>query len=211
MLEHFRSVDAVVFRELNDICERLTRSATLVQELLAGDLSDEDRLAGAIRDADREAHELVAAVNRQTFQSFIMRIDRMDMHALVVALDEAVDAMDDIGANAPVLHASGMGASPQENLGRLAQIVTDASRELAHGVWNIGKSRGDVLRAVRAMRSLKDDGEDTYFTGMQSLFAAPPDAVEVIRTKEIYDEIAAVLNRVVGVGRALEQVAEGYA
>ncbi|HVH40096.1 MAG TPA: DUF47 family protein [Gemmatimonadaceae bacterium] len=209
MLEHFRSVDAVVFRELNDICERLTRSANLAQELLAGERSDEDRIAGAIRASDREAHDLVADVNRQTFQSFIMRIDRMDMHALAVALDEAVEAMDDIGANAPVLHASGMGASP--HLGRLAQIVTDASRELAHGVWNIGKSRGDVLRAVRAMRSLKDDGEDTYFTGMQSLFAAPPDAVEVIRTKEIYDEIAAVLNRVVGVGRALEQVAEGYA
>jgi len=210
MLEHFRTVDAVFFRELNDICERLTRSATLVQELLAGERSDEDRIAGAIRDADREAHELVADVNRQTFQSFIMRIDRMDMHALAVALDEAVEAMDDIGANAPVLHVSGMGAS-RPYLGRLAQIVTDASRELAHGVWNIGKSRGDVLRALRAMRSLKDDGEDTYFTGMQSLFAAPPDAVEVIRTKEIYDEIADVLSRVAGVGRALEQVAEGYA
>ena len=209
MLEHFRSVDAVVFRELNDICERLTRSANLAQELLAGERSDEDRIAGAIRASDREAHDLVADVNRQTFQSFIMRIDRMDMHALVVALDAAVEAMDDIGANAPVLHASGMGARP--DLGRLAQIVTDASRELAHGVWNIGKSRGDVLRAVRAMRSLKDDGEDTYFTGMQALFAAPPDAVEVIRTKEIYDEIAGVLSRVVGVGRALEQVAEGYA
>lgn len=206
MLQHFRTADAELVRALGEICARLTRSAELLERLLAGDRDAEVPLAAQIRRSDREAHDLAFDVDARIVKAFVVRIDRMEMHELAVVLDAALEAMDDVAGKAPALHLS----HAPEHLRSLAHAVTRVTGPLGCAVEHVGKHRAIVAAAVAEIRQMRADGEVAYYAGVKELFTDPENAIDVVRWKEAYDAIAGLLARCVAVGNALGAVAERY-
>ncbi|HEY0994849.1 MAG TPA: DUF47 family protein [Gemmatimonadaceae bacterium] len=207
MLEHFRTADAELFRELGEICAHLTRSAELLERLLAGEADAERPLAAEIRRSDDQAHALAAHVDTRTFKAFVMRVDRMEMHELALVLDAAIEAMDDVAGKAPALHVSHAPAQLQH----LAGGVTRVTRELERAVQHVGSDREAVAAAAAEIREAKEDGDVAYYAGVKELFAHAGEAIEVVRWKDAYDDVSRLLASCVAVGRLVQEIAERYA
>jgi hypothetical protein len=207
MLEHLRIIDDELFLLLERASEYLTRSTHLLELLLAGDREGELSLARAIHLTDHEAHQVAWEADVRAFKSFIMRVDRMDVHALAASLDAAIDAVEHAGSQAAALHASGA----PEQLRDLARILTLAAEGVRTAIPHLGRSRSETTVLTAEVRWLKDRGDDSYYAGVEQLFAGDPDAVQVLRWKDIYDKVRNALGCCSRAAGAIEQVAQNNA
>jgi hypothetical protein len=198
MLEHLRIIDDELFLLLERASEYLTRSTHLLELLLAGDREGELSLARAIHLTDHEAHQVAWEADVRAFKSFIMRVDRMDVHALAASLDAAIDAVEHAGSQA-------------EQLRDLARILTLAAEGVRTAIPHLGRSRSETTVLTAEVRWLKDRGDDSYYAGVEQLFAGDPDAVQVLRWKDIYDKVRNALGCCSRAAGAIEQVAQNNA
>jgi len=206
MFEQLRTKDDELFRELARVCRHLAHSTRLLEQMLAGRRDDEARLAHAIHETDREAHDLAQRVDVRAFKAFVLRVDRMDLHALANTLESAVDAVDKAGAHAAALHASGA----PDDLRSLAALLTRAAEELEAAVPHVTDAPEQVEARTAEVRRIADRGEAAFDRGVAEQFSATrgaPDAVEVLRWKDVYVKVWHALDRCADAADALQQLA----
>lgn len=202
MLEHLRTRDDELFAQLAQVTRHLARSSRLLEQVLAGPVANADALVDVIRDDDREAHDLVHAVDVGTFKAFVMRVDRMEMHDIAAALDAVVDAVDKAARTAAALHAGDAPAPVRA----LANAVTRAIDVLGAGVPHVGVSRTHLADTCTELDRIRDEAAVQADAGLKQLFAGEVAPLDVLRWKDIYDRLRVALDCTVAAGRALDQV-----
>jgi uncharacterized protein Yka (UPF0111/DUF47 family) len=204
MFEHLRNVDDEVFRQFALVCQRLVQSARLLEQLLAGTSADEARLGRAIHEADEDAHRLAHAADARALTAFVMRLDRMDVHAVAVALDAAVSGVEDAASQAEALHARG--APPA--LRSLAATLTRAAEALETATAHVGRSPQGMAGAVTEVRRFENEGEAYFDDGVGRLFVGTPDVLEVLRWKDTYERVLRALAQCALAAGTLEQISQ---
>jgi len=203
MFEHLRIIDDELFRELGLVCTQLARSARLLEQMLAGGPDGEARLAQQIHDVDRDAHVRALAVDTRAFKAFVMRVDRMDVHDIAFALDAIVDAVEKAAGHAAALHAS---AAPTP-LRSLAAALTRMTESVEAAVPHLGRSPELVMERVTELRQIAKEGDALFERGVEQLFAGAPNALDVLRWKDVYEKLSGALRSCAKMADALEHVA----
>lgn len=207
MLEHLRTRDDELFAQLGQVSRHLARSSRLLEQVLAGPVETAGPLVDVIRDDDREAHDLVHAVDAGAFKAFVMRIDRMEIHDIAAALDTVVDAIDKAARMAVALQAGNAPAPVRA----LASAVTRAVDVLGARVPHVGVSHAQLTDTLTALERIRDEAGAQADAGIEQLFAGTPAPLDVLRWKDIYDRLHVALECTVTAGRALDQVTRNNA
>lgn len=203
MLEQLRIKDDELLQQLALVCRHLADSTRLLEQMLAGGPEDEAPLARAIHESDREAHEIAHRVDARAFKIVILRVDRMDLHALALALDAAVDAVEKAGTHTAALHASGADGE----LRALAALLTRAADSLTAAMPHLWAAPEEVEARVAEVHRLKNEGEACFDAGIARLFAGVPNAVEVLRWKDVHEMVWHALGRCTHAADALNHLA----
>jgi uncharacterized protein Yka (UPF0111/DUF47 family) len=122
-------------------------------------------------------------------------------------LDAAVDAVEKAATHAEALHASGA----PDALRSLAGTLTKATGALEAAVPHVGHSPAEVMERVAVIRRLEEDGETLLETGLEQLFSGAPNALDVLRWKDVYEKLAHALGSCANAASALEQVTRSNA
>jgi hypothetical protein len=101
---------------------------------------------------------------------------------LAITLDAAVEAVRDAAELAANLHASGAPAGVRALAERLSAAAVVIEAMLPH----VSRAPAEVLRRCAGVRRLIAEGDTIYYDGVGALFLGAPDAVEVLRWKDIY-------------------------
>jgi hypothetical protein len=153
--------------------------------------------------SDRQAHELTRQVDVRTFKAFVMRVDRMELHAVSEAVDAVVDAVEKAGTHTAALHASGA----PDPLRTLAARLTGAADALEAAVSHVAAAPREAEGLAGEVRRADSEGDAAFEVGMAQLFAGTPDAVEVLRWKDVYEKVRYALGRCADAAKALQQMA----
>ena len=195
--EHFY----VLFAEL---AKRLTASARLLGQLFA-DPSRLEQLVGEIKAVEHEADELTHEVNLRIDRSFVTPIDREDIHLLASRLDNVVDLIDGTARRAQMFRVREM--RPQAR--QLAGVVSRAADCIAVAV-NGMKVPKTVSQQAREIKQLEEEGDSIYQEAIGALFSgadgAPPDPLEVMKWKELFDKLEDALDECEDVANVLESI-----
>ena len=202
MFENLRVKDEELFGRLSAICADLTRSTQLLERLLAGARADEDGLLMRIRATDSDAQGIARALDTQTFKAFLMRLDRMELHELVTALERAIAGVEEAASEAQAVHASGAPA----HLRAVAGAATESARALEGAMPHIGRPGDSITPFLARTQQARIEGEEAYYAGMELLFANDPDAVDVLRWKVVYEKIRQALESTATVATTLERM-----
>lgn len=202
MLDKLRVGDDELFEQLAHVCELLHRSAEGLERMLAGHGDEERALAQAIQESDRSAHDLAQQVDARAFKAFVLRVDRLELHEVASALDSAVEDMDGAVAHIAALHAH----DAPNGLRALAAALSGSTAALRDAVAAVGRSATDVAAAVAEIRRLRDEGDEQFYAGVGRLFDGVPNAVELLRWKDVYEKVRGALEGCARAAGALEQV-----
>src|SRR5213592_3845144 len=148
-------------------------------------------------EADQVTHEVVNRLDR----TFITPLDREDIHQLASDLDDVMDVMDGVARRAQIFR---LGPAP-EGVKRLTEVIERMVGVLAEGVGRLKKG-DDVMRFCVEAKKLEEEGDSIYHEALGHLFEKERDALEVIKWKEIYDNLERTLDESEDVANVLESI-----
>lgn len=187
------------------LARRITTSAELLHELFT-DMSRIEHFEAAIKTVEHEADELVHDVNRRIDTSFVTPLDREDIHLLATRLDNVVDLIDGTARRAVMFRIT---ESRPAALG-LTDVLVRAGRILEQQVRDIKKPQL-VADHGRRIKTLEEEGDALYHQAVGELFTETngvrPDALEVIKWKELLDKLEEAMDECEDVSNVLESIA----
>ncbi len=184
-----------------EVADRNKEAAQLLRDLF--DAPPERRMPIVERikrlehEADQVTHEVVNRLDR----TFITPLDREDIHQLASDLDDVMDVMDGTARRAQIFH---IGAAPA-GARQLAEVIQRMVSVLAEGVGRLKKG-DDVMKYCVEAKKLEEEGDAIYHEVLGQLFEREKDALEVIKWKEIYDNLERTLDEAEDVANVLESI-----
>ncbi len=195
------------YRLFEDAAANARRGAEMLQAML-DDYTDVAAKAKAIKDVehagDELTHELYGLLNR----IFVTPLDREDIAAIASALDDVLDLVE-AAADDFVLYSV---ESPTESSRELARIIVQSTIEVQEAVSMLRdrKARLTMTERLTEINRLENEGDDVYRVGIQELFQQP-DAVRIIKWKQVYDHLERAIDSCEDVADVLHGVLLKYA
>jgi hypothetical protein len=164
-----------------------------MQKLLEYVREPSAELAQAVTTIEKEADEVRRVLIDELNRTFVTPIDREDIFALSLTIDDVLDYAD---TTVEELHM--LRVAPNAFMERMVSLLTDAAREIYMGVMRL-EDHPNVANdhAVRA-KALENRMESVYREAIADLFAMPRDidhVVEMLKLREIYRHLSNAADR----------------
>ena len=192
--------DEGFFVLFESLATRMTRSATLLN-LLFTEPTRLEQYAGQIKELEHQADETTHEIMMRIDRSFVTPLDREDIHLLATRLDNVVDLMDGTARRAQMFHLK----DRREPAKELTQVLVRATEMIASAVKSL-KDPHEVQRIGRTIKLLEEEGDAIYSAAVGALFEGTPNALDVIKWKELYDNIEHAIDECEDVLNVLESV-----
>jgi predicted phosphate transport protein (TIGR00153 family) len=135
---------------------------------------------------DDLTHKIIYELN----ETFITPIDREDIHELTNSLDNIIDAIDAIATRVHLYKIKyPIPFGPQ-----LSGILLSQVNLLADAVKNL-KDHDNIFDELIQIRNLETEGDSVFRDSISDLFENEKDVIEIIKKKEILENIERAVDR----------------
>jgi hypothetical protein len=177
-------------REAAELLDRMLRNYPDTKELARDILTCE-------HEGDRITHDIIDRLNH----TFVTPIDREDILALASAIDDIVDYTEEVADYLGLYKIE----APMEQALRLAQVLMDASREIAEAIPSLRGFR-DISRHTVEINRLENEGDRITREAVASLFDGRIDPMVVIRWKDLFERLEAAIDATEHAANILEGI-----
>ncbi len=186
---------------LAEMAQTILDAATILVPVLGG-RRPVDEGWQAIRDLEHKAD----AIARDLFEALIPArntpgIDREALQALTGYLDDVLDAIEAAAARLAIHRVRQ--AIPQARA--MGGLVLECAQELVAAVGAIRRMQ-DVFPHTRALHRLENRGDDVLRDTIEALFSGRTNAKEIIKWKDISENLEAATDRCEDVANVLETI-----
>jgi predicted phosphate transport protein (TIGR00153 family) len=192
--------DGKYFDRFTDMAHRIHEAAGILSRFFEKEMTV-SAAADQIKRLEHECDEISHEILRGIDQTFITPIDREDIHALAVRLDDVIDLIDGTVRRVFLFNVT----EPTPLSHPLAQIIVKATDELVKAVSALRLQKGVVEHCIR-IKQLENEGDVAYQQAVASLFREQIAPIEVIKWKDIYDNMERCIDQCAGVAHVLESV-----
>ncbi|MEX2156629.1 MAG: DUF47 family protein [Gemmatimonadales bacterium] len=189
------------FDLFTEVATRNKEAAQHLSDLFAAAPDRRTPYVEAIKRLEHEADQVTHEVVNRLDRTFITPLDREDIHQLASDLDDVMDAMDGCARRAQIFR---LGAAPQ-GVRRLVEVIQRMVAVLAEAVGRLKKG-DDVMRYCVEAKQLEEEGDAIYHEALGQLFEKERDAIELIKWKEIYDNLEGTLDQAEDVANVVESI-----
>jgi len=190
--------------EFFDLFIQVARRSKEAAEHLVGLFAEPERApyhAEHIKRLEHECDQFTHEVVNRLDRTFITPIDREDIYRLASDLDEVIDVIDGVARRAQIYK---VGPAP-EGVKQLTGVIHRAVATLELGVEDLRKRDGVMQHCIEAKR-LEEEADSLYHASLGRLFEVEKNAIELIKWKEIYDNLERCVDQAEDVANALESI-----
>jgi uncharacterized protein Yka (UPF0111/DUF47 family) len=192
--------DEKYFDRFNDMAQRIHESARILNTFFGGEAPVAmvaDQVKRLEHECDEISHEILRGIDR----TFITPIDREDVHQLAVRLDDVIDLIDGTVRRLVLFKIT----KPTPVSRKLSETIVEITKEMVEAVAALRRQKGVVEHCIR-MKQLENQGDVAYHEAVASLFAEQIDPIEVIKWKDIYENMERCIDMAEAVAHVLESV-----
>jgi predicted phosphate transport protein (TIGR00153 family) len=196
--------DGRFFDLFTEVASLNLEAAKHLRELFAAREESRTYRADAIkrleRDADTITHEIVTRLDK----TFITPLDREDIHMLASRLDDVLDRIDGIARRTQIFRTE----APPQGVILLCEVIIRTTEQLLTAVKVLeGNKAGVVVDACIRVKALEEEGDAVYGEWLGRLFDEEKDPVNLMKWKEIYDNLERTLDQAEDAANVLESIA----
>jgi uncharacterized protein Yka (UPF0111/DUF47 family) len=190
--------DEKYFDRFTELATRVHEAARVLDEFFAG-RAPVAATAEHVKRLEHECDEISHEILRRIDRTFITPIDREDIHRLAVRLDDVIDLID-----GTVRRISLYNVTKPTPLSRgMSDVVVRITRELVEAVGDLSRRKGVIEHCI-AIKKLENEGDVHYHDAVASLFADEIPVIEVIKWKDIYENMERSVDACEAVAHVLE-------
>ena len=197
---NFLPRDEKYFDRFTELAVRIHEAAKFLERYFLGEApaaTIADQVKRLEHECDEISHEILRGIDR----TFITPIDREDIHQLAVRLDDVIDLIDGTVRRVVLFQIE----APTPISLALSQLIVKTTAELVEAVSHLRQQKG-VMASCILIKQLENEGDVVYHEAIASLFRDNLPAIEVIKWKEVYDNLERCIDQCVAVAHVLESV-----
>jgi hypothetical protein len=199
---HLLPRDEEFFDLFLQVAKRTNQAAGHLHELFTGRPERASYCVEAIKLLEHEADQVTHEVVKRLDRTFITPIDREDIHLLASDLDDVIDRIDGTARRAQIFR---LGRAP-EGVGRLTEIIQQVTGVMVEAVGKL-RENTDVIRLCVEAKRLEEVGDAIYHEMLGRLFDEEKNPIELLKWKEIYDNLETTIDEAEDVANDLESIA----
>ena len=179
-------------------------AARLQQDLLRADHQRRgvivDQFKRLEHQADQVTHDVVSRLDRV----FITPLDREDIHQLACRLDDILDLVDAAISRIYLYKVGDL----TEDARAMCRNLAQATRVLVQGVAKLRRPRdhADILPCCIEIHTCENEGDRLEQHALAALFEHTRDAAEIIKWKDIYEDLEDAIDRCEDAANVLESL-----
>ena len=184
-------------------CETLDKAAQALAQFADGTPAEE--VHQTVLDLEHQADELVYQVEERFAEVFVTPIDREDIQALVVSIDDIVDLIN-LTARTFVLYDV---PKPSASMVELMRLLVTMAAVLRAEIPALRKHEyTKLIAAARVLKTHEKEGDRIFRTAVSELFRNPDiDAKVLIRDKEVLEDLENAIDKFETVAERLKNLA----
>ena len=173
--------------QFRNLTEKIQEGAKLLSEIW-DDFPHFDAKATRLKEIEHEADAMANGIYKDLHATFITPIDREDIFALVTNLDNIMDMIEST-ATKLTLYKLKEPLPEMEELSLLLHRMTVMINHTVHRMKNRGENVQQILMACIEINSLENEADQVMRLAVSRLFDERKDVVELIKCKEILENI----------------------
>ena len=197
---NFLPRDEKYFEQFTEMARRIHESALTLNRYFTGEATvaaAADQIKRLEHECDEISHQILRGIDR----TFITPIDREDIHQLAVRLDDVIDLIDGTVRRLALFKIT----EPTPLSRRLSETIVQITREMVEAVSALRGQKGVMAHCIR-MKQLENQGDLAYHEAVASLFSEQIAPIELIKWKDIYDNMERCIDEAQVVAQVLESV-----
>jgi hypothetical protein len=176
------------------------RAAELLRDLFL-QFDQRDGFRERIRQAEHEGDEITHQVMRRINTTFVTPFDREDIYRLATHLDDVMDHID-AAADFVLLHGI---TDPLAEFAKQSDVLVRAASTAAEALERLHNFKGLEHYWVEINR-LENEGDQVYRKTVALLFSGEYKGLEVLKHRDVVEEIEAALDSLEDVANDIESV-----
>lgn len=199
------------FPLLKQVSEVLTASARLLVESMQYD-APEERLAyyRRIKELEREGDRLTHRIFDELGTTFITPFDREDIHALASHMDDVIDGINSCAKRIAIYNPHPIGESGRELSGLIVEEAVCIGKAMDE-LEKFRKHPAALREYCSRLHDIENQADDVYELFIRKLFEGEKDSIEIIKIKEIMQELEKTTDSAEHVGKVLKTLIVKYA
>jgi len=158
------------------------------------------RIDDVERAADKITHETITLLHR----TFITPFDREQIHALITAMDDILDLIQDV-AESIALYDLRAVTPEAKQLAEICQQCCDRVKSAVALLTNV-KDSNAILKCCEEIDRLESDADRVMRAAMSKLFREENDLKQVMKLRVIYDLLESITDRCEDVANIIEGI-----
>lgn len=196
--------DGRFFDDFIALAQENRKGARVLSEMLAPDpprWEAADELKALEHQCDQIAHESLKRLNL----TFVTPLDREDIYAMILRLDNVMDMMDAAGGCVRLYRVSSVRYGARE----IADILIRCTDQIHFATQKL-ESRKGLTEHVVEINRLENEADQVHREAVGRLFSEETNAIEVLKWKEILDLLERATDECEDVANQLESVIVKY-
>jgi predicted phosphate transport protein (TIGR00153 family) len=193
------------FTDFVALAQQIQLGAKTLKQMLATDPPDMTR-ADVIKDIEHVCDGQTRGIIDRLNRTFVTPLDREDIHAIAISLDDVMDAIDAAAAVVRLYKITRIRAGAR----RLADVVVESLDCITEALQALEKRNG-VLELAARVNQLEREADRVHQDAIVELFDQETDPIKVIKWKEILDFLEAATDRCEDVSNLIEGVVVKHA
>ncbi|MGI8775341.1 MAG: DUF47 domain-containing protein [Actinomycetota bacterium] len=194
------SGDTTFFELFDKMAAKVQEGADGLLDLLE-DYRDLDRKSRRLLEIEHQGDGLTHEIFQRLNTTFVTPFDREDIHELASSLD---DVLDHIEATVEFLALYKI-EKPLPQMISLARTLAEAGRRTAEAMPRLRKMK-DLEEYWVDINRLEHEGDKAYRRTLADLFSGQYEPMEVMKFKEIVEEVEEAIDRLEDVANTIESI-----
>ena len=211
LLSFFAPKDTKFFPLLNETAAILVDSSILLERLFTTENKEEQlELCKQIKNDEVKGDKVTGRISKALNSTFITPFDREDIQELTNELDDSIDIINR-AAQKVILYAP---ERLTDCIAELAHIVKKACQTVQSAIGeleNIKKTDVAIRTHCKQIKKYEEKADAVYGEGIMNLFQEKMGVTELIKLKEITQELEKATNKINSVGKVLKTILVKYA
>lgn len=210
LLKYFVPKEKKFYAMFNQAAENTIEASTALGKLFNSSSADERKaIALTIKAIEKKGDEFTNRIYDVLNVSFITPFDREDINELNSTIDDVVDLIYSLSGKVDLYRCTNFSSYMLDMVGIIHQGCLQI--KIAVGGLEDFKHSQKVLKACKEMNKLESRVDEYYHMAISSLFDNEKDPIELIKQKEILQNIEKIANKIEDVSDVVKTILVKYA
>jgi uncharacterized protein len=199
--------DRSFYEAFGEHAARIVEAGKLVAQILR-EPQRSPEISKAVKTAeeagDKITHETIARLHK----TWITPIDRADIHSLISALDDVLDLIEAVSERVALYEVKSL----PDFVVKVGEVLEQATQAVNKAVLLLPqvKQPKEMLDLCIEINRLENEADNSYRHALATMFNGSYDAIEVMKWRDIIDNLEAATDRCEDVANILEGIVLEY-